>query len=81
VIDEPLIGDRADVGDAGAACVRSCPVGALRLTDGGARVISERCISCGACAAACGNPVRDDTPRVLELLESRRAVVALLATE
>jgi diguanylate cyclase (GGDEF)-like protein len=81
VIDEPLFGDLADVGSAGAACVRSCPVDALRLTDGGSRVIAERCIGCGACAAACGNPVRDDTPRVLELLESRRAVVALLATE
>lgn len=65
-------------------CVRICPARAIRVVDGRAQVIQERCVKCGACVAECGHSghsVRDDVPRVRALLASGRPVVALLATE
>jgi NAD-dependent dihydropyrimidine dehydrogenase PreA subunit len=35
------------------ACVEVCPVGAIALVDGKARVDEELCTGCGACADAC----------------------------
>jgi MinD superfamily P-loop ATPase len=34
-------------------CVEACPVGAIALVDGKARVDEELCTGCGACVAAC----------------------------
>ncbi|MDR0405170.1 MAG: Fe-S cluster domain-containing protein [Clostridiales bacterium] len=34
-------------------CVRACQFGAIRVTDGVARVDREKCTACGMCAAAC----------------------------
>jgi diguanylate cyclase (GGDEF)-like protein len=64
--------------------VRVCPVKAIRVADGHSEVIQEKCIACGLCVNECGqrgHVVRDDTGRVIELLQSRRPTVALLATE
>jgi len=66
------------------ACVRHCPARALRVIDGHVEVIRERCVACGACVSSCGrngNLVRDDLPRVRQLLASDAPVVAMLATE
>ena len=30
-------------------CVRECPVKAIRIVDGQAEVVTERCIACGNC--------------------------------
>jgi dissimilatory sulfite reductase (desulfoviridin) alpha/beta subunit len=30
-------------------CVRECPVKAIRITEGQAKVIGDRCIACGNC--------------------------------
>jgi Fe-S-cluster-containing hydrogenase component 2 len=35
------------------ACVEACPVGAIALVDGKARVDEELCTGCGACVDAC----------------------------
>ena len=35
------------------ACVEVCPVGAVALVDGKARVDEELCTGCGACVDAC----------------------------
>ena len=35
------------------ACVEVCPVGAIALVDGKARVDEELCTGCGACVDAC----------------------------
>ncbi len=67
-----------------SACVRACPVKAIRVVGDRAQVIAEKCIACGACVAACGNngiTVRDDLPRVRELLDGDVPVVAVLACE
>lgn len=61
-----------------------CPVKAIRVAERRSRVIPERCVMCGECVDSCGTSghiVRDDLPRVHELLDSGRPVVAVLATE
>lgn len=35
------------------SCVKSCPVGAMRVDGRGVAYVGDGCISCGACAAAC----------------------------
>ncbi len=65
-------------------CVRHCPARALKAVDGHVEVIAERCVSCGLCVVECttgSHSVRDDTPRVRELLAGDRPVIALLASE
>ena len=83
-LTEPLISHQASQCRECWGCVRLCPVRAIRVVDGRSEVITEKCVKCGLCVNECGNHahvVRDDTPRVVELLRSRRPVVALLATE
>lgn len=66
------------------SCVRCCPARAIRVIEGISEVIEEKCVGCGLCVSQCshyGHVVRDDTPRVQDLLRSGRPVVALLATE
>jgi Fe-S-cluster-containing hydrogenase component 2 len=36
-------------------CLRACPVQAIRVKDGRARVLEDRCIHCGECITACPN--------------------------
>ncbi|MFW5705880.1 MAG: 4Fe-4S binding protein, partial [Bacteroidota bacterium] len=34
-------------------CVRECPVKAIKIINGQAEVINERCIGCGNCTIVC----------------------------
>jgi len=66
------------------SCARVCPVKAIRVINGRSEVVQEKCVACGLCVTECihgGHLVRDDTPRVLDLLRSQTPVIALLASE
>jgi len=63
-------------------CVRHCPVKAIKVEGGYASVIAELCIVCGHCVEVCPNGakrVRDDLPRVRQLLASKERVLVSLA--
>lgn len=65
-------------------CVRHCPARAIRVIDGRAAIIEERCVKCGLCITECssgGYRARDDLARVRHILASGRPVVAVLASE
>ncbi|MCJ7581048.1 MAG: 4Fe-4S binding protein [Candidatus Aminicenantes bacterium] len=41
--------------DGGMKCMRICPTQAIRVRNGKAKIISEKCIDCGECITACPN--------------------------
>lgn len=63
-------------------CIRECPVKAIKIQDGSASVISERCIACGHCVNACpsnAKRVRNDIDRVKTLFTAKKDVYVSLA--
>lgn len=62
------------------SCVRTCPVKAIKVDQGFAQIIYDRCIGCGKCLACPQNAkvVVDRMVRTQELLASGAPVVAVL---
>lgn len=63
-------------------CVRECPVKAIKIINGQAEVLSERCIGCGNCVSVCSQQAKvyyNSVDRVGEMLARGDKVVACLA--
>ena len=63
-------------------CIRDCPAKAIRVTNGQAEIIPERCIGCGNCLLVCTQNAKryfDSVPEVKEILESKSKVMAIVA--
>ena len=80
---EALLKINNDICIACYACVRACPVKAIRVTPEKVKpeIIPERCIGCGSCAAACGPgavEIRDSKEELHKLLDKGEKVVALV---
>ncbi len=80
---EALLKINSDTCIACYACVRACPVKAIRVTTEKVKpeIIPERCIGCGSCAAACGPgavEIRDSKEELKGFLLKDKKVIALV---
>ena len=63
-------------------CVRECKVKAIKIQNGNASVISDKCITCGHCVTACptnAKRVRSDVDKVKSLIIAQKKVYVSLA--
>lgn len=63
-------------------CIRNCPVKSIKFADGQANIIPAECILCGRCFVNCpqdAKQIRDDVPRVKEMIASGKKVIASVA--
>ena len=63
-------------------CIRNCPVKSIKFADGQANIIPDECILCGRCVVNCpqdAKQIRDDVPRVKEMIASGKKVIASVA--
>ncbi len=63
-------------------CVRECPVKAIKIINGQAEVIGDRCIACGNCTKVCSQGAKifkSTISEVEDLLTSELPVYALIA--
>ena len=63
-------------------CIRNCPVKSIKFADGQANIIPDECILCGRCFVNCpqdAKQIRDDVPRVIEMIASGKKVIASVA--
>jgi len=78
---EPIYTEKNDCQDC-YKCLRQCPVKAIKIEGGSASIIPGQCIFCGHCVLVCpveAKKVRNDMPRLLDLLDNRAKVVVSLA--
>ncbi|MDY7019422.1 MAG: [Fe-Fe] hydrogenase large subunit C-terminal domain-containing protein [Chloroflexota bacterium] len=65
------------------ACVRNCPLKAIRVKEGVAEIMEERCVECGDCINICAAgaiQVKDDMDLVRQLLGRHTPVIAILSS-
>jgi iron only hydrogenase large subunit-like protein/nitrogen-specific signal transduction histidine kinase len=80
--DKPLVFTIKDRCRVCYSCVRDCPVKAIKIIDGQAEVITERCIGCGNCIKVCSQDAKTfykSKDAVMSLLNSHLKVIACIA--
>ncbi len=60
-------------------CIRYCPTQAIRVQQGKAKIISERCIDCGECIRRCQYRAKKAVTDGFELMENFKYKIALPA--
>ena len=63
-------------------CLRSCPVKAIDVRDGQAKIIESRCILCGHCTKVCpqnAKSVHNDSQSIEQLLSKNKRIIASVA--
>jgi len=63
-------------------CVRVCPVYAIRIKDGQANVVPERCIACGTCITECPQGAKSfvgSVEKVLNFIDDKEFLIASIA--
>ncbi|MDR2017279.1 MAG: 4Fe-4S binding protein [Syntrophobacterales bacterium] len=60
-------------------CIKRCPVEAIRVHEGKAKIMQERCVDCGECIRACPNHAKIAITDTLEKLSSFKYKIALPA--
>lgn len=60
-------------------CIKRCPVEAIRVHEGKAKIMQERCIDCGECIRACPNHAKIALTDTLEKLSHFKYKIALPA--
>jgi len=64
------------------SCIRNCPVNAVQIKNGQAKILHSRCISCGKCVRSCpqnAKVVVDCRAKALKILKENKRVIACLA--
>jgi len=65
------------------ACIRNCPVKAIRIREGLAEIVKERCIDCAHCVNVCvtkAKQTESDVGLVCQLLAQHANVIAVLSS-
>ena len=64
------------------SCIRECPATAIRVLEGQAVVLNDRCISCGHCVKVCSQMAKEissDTEKVINEIIPTGKAVAIIA--
>jgi iron only hydrogenase large subunit-like protein/nitrogen-specific signal transduction histidine kinase len=80
--DTPLITTISEKCKMCYTCVRDCPAKAIRVVNGQAEIVADRCIGCGNCLLVCTQNAKqyyDSIPEVQEIIDSDSKVMAIVA--
>lgn len=64
------------------SCIRECPAKAIRVVNGQAQIITERCLACGHCIKVCSQDakfMRNDVHYVLDNILANYKTIAIIA--